>query len=97
MVNLRQHAVSAGAQRLGQRGAKPLSTVPALSIHHRDRRHDVRRWAYMPGSTLSFVWTQSRSTADDDGSFRFGPSMRGMLRAPAENIFMIKATYWWNP
>ena len=61
------------------------------------RGNAVLRWEYMPGSTLYFVWTQSRSTADDDGSFRFGPSMRGMLRAPAENIFMIKATYWWNP
>jgi len=51
----------------------------------------------MPGSTLFFVWTQSRSAADDKGDFRFGSSMGSMLRAPAENIFMIKATYWWNP
>ncbi len=61
------------------------------------RGNAVLRWEYMPGSTLYFVWTQSRSAADDNGDFRLGPSMRGMLRAPAENIFMIKATYWWNP
>ncbi|MFN2570786.1 MAG: DUF5916 domain-containing protein [Gemmatimonadales bacterium] len=61
------------------------------------RGNAVLRWEYMPGSTLFFVWTQSRSASDDDGDFRFGSSMRSMLRAPAENIFMVKATYWWNP
>jgi hypothetical protein len=61
------------------------------------RGNAVLRWEYMPGSTLFFVWTQSRSAADDNGDFRFGSSMGSMLRAPAENIFMIKATYWWNP
>ena len=61
------------------------------------RGNAVLRWEYMPGSTLFFVWTQSRAASDDDGEFRFGSSMRSMLRAPAENIFMIKATYWWNP
>jgi hypothetical protein len=61
------------------------------------RGNAVLRWEYMPGSTLFFVWTQSRSASDDNGDFRFGQSMSSMLRAPAENIFMVKATYWWNP
>ena len=51
----------------------------------------------MPGSTLYFVWTQNRSDYEPTGEFNFGPSMRRMMQAPAENIFMIKATYWWNP
>ena len=55
------------------------------------------RWEYLPGSTLFFVWAQSRSDFEDVGDFQFGSSMRRMFRAPAENIFMIKATYWWNP
>jgi len=57
----------------------------------------VLRWEYLPGSTLFFVWTQSRSDVEDVGDFQFGSSMRRMFRAPAENIFMVKATYWWNP
>jgi hypothetical protein len=61
------------------------------------RGNAVLRWEYMPGSTLYFVWTQSRSDFEDVGDFRFGSSLGRMLRAPAENIFMIKATYWWNP
>ncbi|HET8712293.1 MAG TPA: DUF5916 domain-containing protein [Gemmatimonadales bacterium] len=61
------------------------------------RGNAVLRWEYMPGSTLYFVWTQSRADFEDSGDFRFGSSMSRMLRAPAENIFMVKATYWWNP
>jgi len=61
------------------------------------RGNAVLRWEYMPGSTLYFVWTQSRQDYEDVGEFNFGQSMGRMLRAPAENIFMIKATYWWNP
>src|SRR6266705_4769661 len=61
------------------------------------RGNAVLRWEYMPGSTLYFVWTQSRSDFEDVGDFRVGSSMGRMLRATSENIFMIKATYWWNP
>jgi hypothetical protein len=61
------------------------------------RGNAVLRWEYMPGSTLFFVWTQSREDSETIGDFQFGQSMRRMFRAPAENIFMIKATYWWNP
>jgi uncharacterized protein DUF5916 len=61
------------------------------------RGNAVLRWEYLPGSTLYFVWTQSRSRSDPTGDFQFGDSMDRLLRAPAENIFMVKATYWWNP
>jgi hypothetical protein len=61
------------------------------------RGNAVLRWEYMPGSTLYFVWTQSRSDFEDVGDFQFGNSMRRLWRSPAENIFMVKATYWWNP
>ena len=83
----------------------PDGTGPALpmSFAKQDfnfkslRGNAVLRWEYMPGSTLYFVWTQSRSDYEPTGEFNFGPSMRRMMDAPAENIFMIKATYWWNP
>ena len=61
------------------------------------RGNAVLRWEYLPGSTLYLVWTQSRSLSDPTGDFAFGRSVRRMFQAPAENIFMIKVTYWWNP
>ncbi|MGH7607844.1 MAG: DUF5916 domain-containing protein [Gemmatimonadales bacterium] len=76
---------------------------PTTDIGRRDfsfeslRGNAVLRWEYMPGSTLFFVWTQSRSDDGTDGTYRFGRGMDRMIGAPSDNIFMIKATYWWNP
>ncbi|MEX2156929.1 MAG: DUF5916 domain-containing protein [Gemmatimonadales bacterium] len=81
-------------------GAGPSPTV---NIGRRDfsfeslRGNAVLRWEYMPGSTLYFVWTQSRSDGGSDGTFRFSRGMDRMIGAPSDNIFMVKATYWWNP
>jgi hypothetical protein len=61
------------------------------------RGNAVLRWEYRPGSTLYFVWTQSRSADLSSAEFDVGDSMRDLMRTPAENIFMIKATYWWTP
>jgi hypothetical protein len=61
------------------------------------RGNAVLRWEYRPGSTLYFVWTQSRSADLSQAEFDVGGSMRDLFRTPAENIFMVKATYWWSP
>jgi hypothetical protein len=61
------------------------------------RGNAVLRWEYRPGSTLYFVWTQSRSANLAGADFDVGGSMRDLFNTPAENIFMVKATYWWSP
>ena len=61
------------------------------------RGNAVLRWEYLPGSTLFFVWTQTRQDAEGNGDFAFHRSLDRLMQAPADNIFMIKATYWWNP
>jgi hypothetical protein len=78
-------------------GAGP---APAFQIDDPDfnfrslRGNAVLRWEYRPGSTLFFVWTQERSDAVPDGSLDFNQSFRGMLSADANNIFMVKLTYY---
>ena len=54
----------------------------------------VIRWEWRPGSTLFLVWQQSRSDYYDDGNFDFGRDADAMWSARADNIFMLKATYW---
>ena len=54
------------------------------------------RWEYMPGAAVYLVWTQSRSTRDPSGNFDFGPSMRRLGKLDADNIFLVKATYYLN-
>jgi Domain of unknown function (DUF5916) len=61
------------------------------------RGNAVLRWEYRPGSTIYLVWTQTRSDNQNIGDFQFGPSISRMLSARADNIFLIKLTYWWNP
>ena len=60
------------------------------------RGNAVLRWEYRPGSTLFFVWTQRRSDFENVGTFRFRRSTNRLLDLKADNIFMIKATYWFT-
>ena len=53
----------------------------------------VLRWEYRPGSILYFVWTQRRADYSDPGDFEFWRDFGDLLRAPGENIFMIKFSY----
>jgi hypothetical protein len=58
------------------------------------RGNAVLRWEYRPGSVLYLVWTQERADEEALGALRFGPSTRRLLDARANDIFMVKATYY---
>jgi hypothetical protein len=58
------------------------------------RGNAVLRWEYRPGSVLYLVWTQERTDYQDVGDLNFGPSARRLLDAQANDIFMVKATYY---
>ncbi len=60
------------------------------------RGNAVLRWEYLPGSTLYFVWTQSREQVEENGSFNPGHSFDRLLDVKPDNIFMIKFNYWLN-
>jgi hypothetical protein len=55
------------------------------------------RWEYRPGSVLYLVWTQDRTDFQNPGNFRFGRDFGDLTSAKANNIFLLKMTYWWNP
>ena len=67
----------------------------------------VFRWEWKPGSTLFLVWQQSRSgrvaASDPDspftrvGNFRLGRDTSDLFGLSADNILLIKASYWLNP
>ncbi|HEX9935182.1 MAG TPA: DUF5916 domain-containing protein, partial [bacterium] len=60
------------------------------------RGNAVLRWEYKPGSTLYLVWTQSRWNEDYEEPLSYHRSVHQLLDTPADNIFMVKATYWWS-
>ena len=67
----------------------------------------VLRWEWMPGSTVFFVWQQSRinsvlgqdpsETHPTVGTFELGRDMRDIFAVAPDNVFMIKVNYWLNP
>ncbi|NJD18071.1 MAG: carbohydrate binding family 9 domain-containing protein [Gemmatimonadetes bacterium] len=58
------------------------------------RSNTVLRWEYRPGSVLFLVWSQGRNAFIEDGRFDLRNDVSDLFRADAENVFMIKASYW---
>ncbi|GAB4232244.1 MAG: hypothetical protein Kow00109_04660 [Acidobacteriota bacterium] len=54
----------------------------------------VFRWEYKPGSALFVVWTQGRSSYQSLLDDSLGHNLRDLFSAPAENVFLVKLSYW---
>jgi hypothetical protein len=53
------------------------------------------RWEYRPGSTLYLVWTRSRPEFDQTANnLDVSRDLKRMFSGEAENIFLVKASYW---
>ncbi len=86
-----------GAFRIDPDAAGPAEsfTVSDPDFNFRSMRGNlVYRWEYRPGSTLFLVWTQDRDSVVADGSLDFRRDMRQLFDEDANNVFLIKATYW---
>jgi hypothetical protein len=60
------------------------------------RANTVFRWEFKPGSTVYIVWTQERSDETSDGALAFNSDISRMMRAPGDNVFMVKMSYWFG-
>jgi hypothetical protein len=60
------------------------------------RGNAVLRWEYRPGSVLYLVWTQSRWDDEVEEPFSFRQSASRLFQAKADNILMLKVSYWWG-
>jgi hypothetical protein len=55
------------------------------------------RWEYMPGSTIYFVWTRSRGEFDDAAKeLHLKNEFDRFFSRGAENVWLVKMSYWWN-
>ncbi len=100
-----RYGVDTGTTRYDEDGdliVDPDGTGPADEFTLNDydfnrvslRGTGVIRWEWRPGSTLFLVWQQARSDRFGDGDFDFSRDVDAMWGATADNIFMLKATYW---
>ena len=58
------------------------------------RGNAVLRWEYKPGSTLYLVWQQQRAGSAATGRFRMGRDVEAIFDQHADNIFLVKISYW---
>jgi len=58
------------------------------------RLNAVFRWEFRPGSTLYAVWTQQRQDFRYPGDFNFRRDASALFSAPADDVFLVKLTYW---
>ena len=78
-------------------GPAPSFIIPKPDFNYKSLRGTVvLRWEYLPGSTLYLVWTQNRADFSNPGEFNFGRDFVNMLKAPGDNIFLVKVTYRWS-
>lgn len=56
----------------------------------------VARWEYKTGSTLYFVWTNYRWNYNDNSEQSTLEAFGKIFKVPAENVFMLKLSYWFS-
>jgi hypothetical protein len=75
-------------------GGAPF-VLPNPDFNFRSLRvNAVYRWEFRPGSTLYVVWTQQREDETGSGRFAFNEDISSLMRAPSDNVFMLKMSYW---
>jgi len=60
------------------------------------RSNLVARWEYLPGSTIYFVWENSRSNQEMLYQPGWGNNLDNMFGIPSTNTFMLKVNYWFS-
>lgn len=58
------------------------------------RGNAVLRWEYRPGSTIFFVWQQTRSSRGNNGTLRVADDYDELFRSPSNHTFLVKFSYW---
>jgi hypothetical protein len=60
------------------------------------RANAVFRWEFRPGSSLFVVWTQQRRETLPTGEFDFADGMSRVFTAPADDVLLLKLSYWFG-
>ncbi|HXK12422.1 MAG TPA: DUF5916 domain-containing protein [Vicinamibacteria bacterium] len=61
------------------------------------RSNLVLRWEYKPGSALYVVWQQGRNGQQPYWNDSFHENWNALWSTPADNVFLVKLSYWFSP
>jgi hypothetical protein len=82
----------------GQQSGGVSFPVPQPNFNLRSLRGNaVLRWEWRPGSTMYVAWQQTRSHVAAIGDFAIRRDLDAVFAAPADNILLVKVSYWLNP
>ena len=57
----------------------------------------VVRWEYLPGSTIYLVWSQGRTSLEEEqGVFALRNDSRALFDTEPENVFLVKINRWFD-
>jgi len=61
------------------------------------RSNVVFRWEYRPGSTVFLVWSQGRQAFNPlEGTDNFRGNLNDLFRQRADDVFLVKFSYWFD-
>jgi hypothetical protein len=81
---------------LDENGTDESFRIPDFNVQQ-FRSTAVLRWEYLPGSLLYLVWSQGRDFSNGIGELALGDDLRNLFDQAAENVFMLKVSYWISP
>jgi hypothetical protein len=90
-VGLRQY-------RLYEEGTPdPVLSFDNPNFNFRELRSNlVARWEYRPGSVFYLVWTHNRTSSENITNQDPGYNLRKLFNTPADNVFLVKFSYWFS-
>jgi len=97
VVNFQTDEVDYVVDADGDNGPAPSYRFDNRDFNYKSLRGNaVLRWEYLPGSAIYFVWTQNRNDNENHGEFQFNHSLTRLADVKADNIFLIKMSYYLN-
>ena len=60
------------------------------------RGNAVLRWEVLPGSVFYLVWSHDKVNFDDAGNFDIGRDFGNLWRSEANNVLLMKFSYWFD-
>jgi hypothetical protein len=61
------------------------------------RSNLVARWEFKPGSSVYVVWSQGRTSQEPYWEDTFQSNWQALWDMPADNVFLVKLSYWFSP
>jgi len=94
---LLQVSPQANGRYLVSKNGTTLYNIKNPDFNYQEFRSNlVGRWEFRPGSTLYFVWTNTRAAYSSQIGQSVWKSFGGIWNEKSENVFMIKLSYWFS-